>query len=116
MRSPSLGRPRPCPQMVSVIRDLRHWSPAQRLMWVHTAACRGAVGEWGGSGVEMRSDESWLRHFSCSSLLEKVPCRSHQRKSGEGLKRFLLNLEQPAERGCPGGGPQLLRPASRSHA
>lgn len=45
MRNPSLGL---CPQMVGIIRDLRPWSPVQRLMWVHTATCRGAVGELGG--------------------------------------------------------------------
>lgn len=85
-------------------------------MWFHTATYRGAAGEWGGSGMGMRSDESWLRYFSCSSLLEKVPYRSPQRKSGEDLKDVLLNLEQQAGRGCPGSGPQLLKPAFRGHA
>ena len=66
--------------------------------------------------METRSNESWLRHFSRSSLLERVPYRSHQRKAGEDLKDFLLNLEQQAGRGCPGSGPQLLRPASCGHA
>ena len=47
MRNPSLGL---CPQTVSIIRDLRHWSPVQRLMWVHTVTYRGAAGEWGAQG------------------------------------------------------------------
>lgn len=71
MRSPSLGGYVRAYKWLAPYGLWRHWSPAQRLMVPQPHA----EGLWvsGGSGVEMRSDESWLRHFSCSSLLEKVP-------------------------------------------